>query len=143
MRFVVVPALAAMFLVTCGLVGCGEKKTAGEPPVQLGPAPGEKAPTETAPAPEVTTPRPPATPVEVTTPEATKTPQTVKPAAAAETVPAIARPKTYTVQKNDTLIGLARRFYGSAAKWRDIYSANRDKISDPNKLKAGITITLP
>jgi nucleoid-associated protein YgaU len=137
MRLAVVVALASLLVLSLSVVGCGEKKTAGEPPVQLGSGPGEKAPaTETAPPPPVVETPPPAP----TPPVAPVTPKVVEPAKVA---PVAARPKTYVVQKNDTLIGLARKFYNDPAKWKDIQSANKAKIPDANVLKAGLEITLP
>ncbi len=59
------------------------------------------------------------------------------------TAPVKAEPKSYTVKKGDTLGGIAKSFYGSATKWRIIRDANKDKISDPNKLKVGTVLTVP
>ncbi len=51
---------------------------------------------------------------------------------------------TYVTQEGDTLMKLSGLFYGTAADWRKIYEANRDKIEDPGvELKAGITLTIP
>ncbi len=51
---------------------------------------------------------------------------------------------TYVTQEGDTLMRLSGLFYGTAADWRKIYDANRDKIEDPGvELKAGITLTIP
>lgn len=51
---------------------------------------------------------------------------------------------TYVTQDGDTLMKLSGLFYGTAADWRKIYDANRDKIEDPGvELKAGITLTIP
>jgi 5'-nucleotidase len=130
-------ALAAILMLSAGMVGCSEKKTAGEPPVQLGLGPGETAPyQETTPATAETAT--PATPTEVVTPVA-GTP----PAKATTKSAATAVPKTYKIQKGDTLYGLARRFYNDPNKWKDIQNANRDKITDPNRLKVGTEIRLP
>ena len=52
--------------------------------------------------------------------------------------------KVYVVQKNDTLIGIARRFYGDAAMYRKIYEANRDVLPSLNAtLYVGQTLRLP
>lgn len=54
------------------------------------------------------------------------------------------RHKTYTVKAGDTLQKIARRFLGSASKWRDIYEANRKKIGpNPDDLKVGLVLTIP
>lgn len=51
--------------------------------------------------------------------------------------------ETYTVSKGDTLWSISKKFYGQGGKWQLILDANRDKISDPNKLKAGTVINIP
>ena len=50
---------------------------------------------------------------------------------------------TYTVQSGDTLSGIAQRFYGNAHKWPEIHAANKDKISNPNLIYPGQTLTIP
>ncbi|BAM04974.1 LysM peptidoglycan-binding domain-containing protein [Phycisphaera mikurensis] len=47
----------------------------------------------------------------------------------------------YTVAKGDTLMGIARRQYGSETKWRDIAAANPG--IDPGRLNVGQTLVLP
>lgn len=49
----------------------------------------------------------------------------------------------HTVVKKDTLFGLARQYYGDASKWKDIYEANRGKISDPNRIRVGDRLVIP
>ncbi|MCH7504462.1 OmpA family protein [PVC group bacterium] len=49
----------------------------------------------------------------------------------------------YTVKKNDTLWSIANDMYGKPHRWKNIYNANRDIISDPNNLRAGSIIKLP
>jgi nucleoid-associated protein YgaU len=62
----------------------------------------------------------------------------------AEVAPTPSQTKVYVVQKNDTLIGIARRFYGDAAMYRKIYEANRDVLSSLNAtLYVGQTLRLP
>jgi len=52
--------------------------------------------------------------------------------------------KVYVVQRNDTLIGIARRFYGDSAMYRKIYEANQDILSSPNaSLRVGVRLRLP
>jgi LysM repeat protein len=50
---------------------------------------------------------------------------------------------TYTVRSGDTLSSIAERFYGTTSKWNWIYQANRSKISDPNVVYVGETLTIP
>ena len=50
---------------------------------------------------------------------------------------------TYTVQKDDTLQKIAKKYYGSYGAWLKIYNANKEKIKNPNLLKSGTVITIP
>jgi nucleoid-associated protein YgaU len=54
-----------------------------------------------------------------------------------------ALPAQYTVQKDDTLQKISKKFYGSYSKWTRIYNANQERIKDPNFLKPGVTLTIP
>ena len=51
--------------------------------------------------------------------------------------------QTYTVQKGDTLWSISRKFYGVGKKWRTIFQANQDIISNPDKIRAGTEIKIP
>jgi nucleoid-associated protein YgaU len=54
--------------------------------------------------------------------------------------------KTYTVQKGDTFMKIARSVYRDPAKWRTLYDRNRAKLPDPAKpdsLRPGTVIELP
>lgn len=51
--------------------------------------------------------------------------------------------KEYKVEKGDTLQKISKKFYGGYSKWNKIYEANKDKISNPNRIKPGIVITIP
>lgn len=51
--------------------------------------------------------------------------------------PAAPEAKTYTVQPGDTLSKIAQQFYGNAASYMKIFEANKDKLSDPNKIQVG------
>jgi murein DD-endopeptidase MepM/ murein hydrolase activator NlpD len=48
-----------------------------------------------------------------------------------------------TVQRGDTLSKIAQRTLGSADRWRELYEANRDKISNPNIVWPGMTLRVP
>lgn len=54
-----------------------------------------------------------------------------------------AAPKTYVIQKGDTLSKISQKFYGTTKKWKGIYDANRDKIQNINNLKVGSQIVIP
>jgi LysM repeat protein len=68
--------------------------------------------------------------------------QTAKPAAAAAPASASA-PSTYTVQAGDTLSAIAKRLYGSASDYMEIFNANRDQLSDPDRIKPGQVLKIP
>jgi nucleoid-associated protein YgaU len=60
----------------------------------------------------------------------------------AEVIPD-ASEQTYTVAKGDTLSKIAKQFYGSANKWRAIYEANTDQLSNPDLIKIGQVLKIP
>ena len=52
----------------------------------------------------------------------------------------------HKVAEGDTLIKIARRYFGGAAgpeSWREIYDANRGVIKDPHSLIVGRSLTIP
>lgn len=51
--------------------------------------------------------------------------------------------RTYTVQSGDTLSKISQRFYGNANEYMKIFEANRDVLSDPNKISAGQMLKIP
>lgn len=53
-------------------------------------------------------------------------------------------PDTYTVKKGDRLWNIAKKFYGSGAKYTVIYNANKKVIgSNPNKIYQGQVLKIP
>jgi nucleoid-associated protein YgaU len=62
--------------------------------------------------------------------------------AKAET-PKAAGQRSYTVQPGDTLRSIARKFYGSSAKWQLILDANKTKVSGPQGLRVGTDLVIP
>lgn len=50
---------------------------------------------------------------------------------------------TYTVQRGDTLRGIADWFYGDRSRSQEIYAANRATIGDPEKLEEGTVLLIP
>lgn len=52
-------------------------------------------------------------------------------------------PRSYTVEAGDTLFSIARKFYKSPARWKEIREANSGKIDNPGKLKPGTRLTIP
>ena len=53
------------------------------------------------------------------------------------------REVTYTVQKGDSLSKIARDKYGDGAKWKTIFEANRDQISNPDLIHPGQVLKIP
>lgn len=62
-----------------------------------------------------------------------------------ETVEAETKVSTeeYVTKKDDSLWKIAKKYYGDGRKWKNIYRFNQDKIKDPNRLKAGVKLTIP
>ena len=51
--------------------------------------------------------------------------------------------RTYTVQPGDNLSKISKQFYGDANKYMMIFEANKDKLADPDKVRAGIELIIP
>ena len=51
--------------------------------------------------------------------------------------------KTYTVKAGDTLSGIAKEHLGSAGAYMKIFEANKDVLTDPDKIKPGQVLRLP
>lgn len=102
---------------------------------------------------ELRKPVPPAAPVTINVPERTRPmSQRVEPVTQRydDVVPvpkysdsAVDTPSEYVIQKNDTLQKISKNVYGTYKKWYQIYEANKDIISDPNRIKPGLTIRIP
>lgn len=56
---------------------------------------------------------------------------------------ASASAQTYTVVAGDSLSKIAKHFYGNAAAWKQIFEANRDKISNPDMIHPGQVLSIP
>jgi len=71
----------------------------------------------------------------------------VKPGATQKSPAAAATPSsantTYTVQEGDTLSAIAKRLLGNANEYQAIFAANRDQLSDPDKIKPGQVLKIP
>jgi nucleoid-associated protein YgaU len=50
---------------------------------------------------------------------------------------------SYTVKPGDTLSRIAREHLGDANAFMEIFNANRDQLSDPNKIQAGQVLKIP
>ena len=51
--------------------------------------------------------------------------------------------RTYIVQPGDSLSKISRQFYGDANKYMKIFEANKDKLADPDKVRAGMNLVIP
>ena len=51
--------------------------------------------------------------------------------------------KTYTVQAGDTLSKIAKTHLGDANAYMKIFDANKDKLTDPDKIQVGQVLTIP
>jgi nucleoid-associated protein YgaU len=56
---------------------------------------------------------------------------------------ASAAAKTYTVKSGDTLSKIAKEHLGNANSYMAIFEANRDQLSDPDKIKPGQVLKIP
>ena len=51
--------------------------------------------------------------------------------------------ESYTVKAGDTLSKIAEKVYGDAAKFNDIYQANKDVLNSADDIKVGQTLKIP
>ena len=51
--------------------------------------------------------------------------------------------KTYTVKAGDTLSKIAKDHLGDANAYMEIFNANKDQLSDPDKIKPGQVLKIP
>lgn len=51
--------------------------------------------------------------------------------------------RMHDVVSGDTLSGIAKKYYGDASKYHRIFEANRDQLSDPDKIKVGQRLKIP
>ena len=56
---------------------------------------------------------------------------------------AASAPRSYTVQKGDTLSKISKQYYGDANKYMKIFDANKDKLKDPDKIQVGQVLVIP
>ena len=54
-----------------------------------------------------------------------------------------AQASTYTVQAGDTLSKIAKEHYGNANDYMKIFNANKDQLTDPDKIKPGQVLKIP
>ena len=51
--------------------------------------------------------------------------------------------KTYTVKAGDTLSAIAKAHLGDANAYMKIFDANKDQLTDPNKIQPGQVLRIP
>ena len=51
--------------------------------------------------------------------------------------------RTYTVKPGDSMTKISQEFYGHANQYMKIFEANRDKLTDPDKVRAGMELVIP
>ena len=51
--------------------------------------------------------------------------------------------RTYTVKSGDTLSKIAKEHLGSAGAYMKIFDANKDQLTDPDKIKPGQVLKIP
>ncbi len=57
--------------------------------------------------------------------------------------PAAAAPQTHVVQAGENLATISSRYYGTPSKWKLIFNANQDRLTDANNLRVGTRIHIP
>ena len=55
----------------------------------------------------------------------------------------VSKDEFYEIKKGDTLSAIAKQFYGNASQYVRIFEANREIISDPDKIYPGQKIRIP
>ena len=58
-------------------------------------------------------------------------------------VEAVSSMKTYTVKAGDSLSKIARDYLGNANDYMKIFEANKDQLSDPDKIMPGQVLKIP
>ena len=67
----------------------------------------------------------------------------VKPGATGASGAASAKAATYTVKAGDTLSKIAKEHLGDANDYMRIFDANKDQLTDPDKIKPGQVLKIP
>lgn len=49
----------------------------------------------------------------------------------------------YKIEEGDTLQKISKKFYGTYSRWNEIYQANKDVLTSPDRIKPGKVIRVP
>jgi nucleoid-associated protein YgaU len=49
----------------------------------------------------------------------------------------------HTVKSGDTLSGIAKKLLGNANRYMEIFNANKDQLTDPDKIQVGQKLVIP
>lgn len=82
----------------------------------------------------------------VASPTTSTVPATLAPTAQTTALPASAprqdEGQRYTIKSGETLCDVAQALLGDRGRWREVYEQNRDKLPDPDHVRAGITLVV-
>ncbi len=56
---------------------------------------------------------------------------------------AAAPERVHVVQAGENLATISERYFGTRARWKDIFNANQDRLTDANNLRVGTRIAIP
>lgn len=51
--------------------------------------------------------------------------------------------RTHVVKKGETLSHISQQYYGKASAYKKIFEANRNTLTDPDKIREGMKLTIP
>ena len=63
--------------------------------------------------------------------------------AAAPAAPVAAAAQTHVVQAGENLAAISVRYYGTPSRWKTIFNANQDRLTDANNLRVGTRLDIP
>ena len=142
----------AMARANAALLAGGTRPTVADLSINVsgdGPAPPQPAVPNIVREPSRTTTvaNSPITPAPLTPEETSRTWQPpTRPSEASmvgSTPPTAGGTRRHIVARGDTLSNLALRYYNDRSRWRDIYAANRNRMSSENDLRIGMEVLIP
>ena len=112
-----------------------------QPTVSVIPRSPEPNLPQTLPAPAATPPV--ETPPQETAAAAQKPAEAVSDSTVHEQTEKIETQRFYIVRRGDTLSKISAKYYGSAGQWRKILEANKQTLTNPDKLTPGQKLIIP